>query len=127
MSLLTQFPSLLNALSHRTRPAEEDAGFLDAAQIRAFSGLADEDDHTYGRENLKGDGPHRGRKGGRNGDIIEAVKRVLVLAAGATLFCNFLASLLHVVFLLLYMKGGKTSAFSWVLSVGSVDFTRRKM
>ena len=92
-----------------------------------ISGLEDEDDHTYGRENLKGDGPHRGRKGGRNGDIIEAVKRVFLLAAGATLFCNFLALILNVVVLLLSMKGGRTSAFSWVLSVGSVCVARREM
>ena len=114
-------------MSLRTRPAEEGAGFLDAAQIRAFSSLDDEDDHTYGRENLKGDGPHRGRKGGKNGNIIEVVKRVLMLAAGAILSCYFLASLLHVVFLLLYMKGGRTSAFSWMLRVGSVGVARRKM
>ena len=93
----------------------------------SLSDFDDEDDHRDGSESLTGVGPSRGRKGGRKGDIIEAVKRVLVLAAGATLFCYFLASLLHVVFLLLYMKGGRTSAFSWMLRVGSVDLTRREV
>ena len=114
-------------MSLRTRPAEEGAGFLDAAQIRAFSGLDDEDDHTYGRENLKGDGSHRGKKGRRNDDTIGAVKRVLLHAAGATLFCNLLALILNVVVLLLSAKGSKTSAFSWVLNAGSVVYVRREM
>ena len=112
---------------HRTRHAEEDAGFLGASQIMSLSDFDDEDDHRDGSENLAGAVPSRGEKGMRSSDTIGAVKLILRLADGALLSCYLLALILNVVVLLLSAKGGKTSAFSWVLSVKSVDFTRREM
>ena len=76
---------------------------------------------------MTGEGASRGKKGSRSSNIIGAVKRVLVHAGGAILSCYLLALILNVVVLLLYMEGGKTSAFGWVLSVGSVVFARREM
>ena len=93
----------------------------------SLSEFDDEDDHKDGSENLAGAGPSRGEKGTMNNDTIGAVKLILRLADGALLSCYLLALILNVVVLLLYAKGSKTSAFSWVLSVKSVDFARREM
>ena len=93
----------------------------------SLSEFDDEDDHKDGSENLAGAGPSRGEKGTRNSDTIGAVKLILLLAAGAILFCYLLALVLNVVVLIFSAKGGKTFAFSWVLNAGSVVFRRREM
>ena len=109
-------------------PADDDAGFLDAAsRVKVFSDF-EGGNMNEAFKNLTEEGASLGQKATWYDDMRSAIARNLRLASGA-LLCSYvlILAIYNGLVLLLSEKGGKTSAFSWVLSVGSVDFVRREV
>ena len=109
-------------------PADDDAGFLDAAsRVKVFSNV-EGGNMNEAFKNVTEEGASLGQKATLYDGTVSAIARNLQLAGGA-LLCSYvlILAIYNGLVLLLSEKGGKTSAFSWVLSVGSVDFVRREV
>ena len=109
-------------------PADDDAGFLNAAsRVKVFSDF-EGGNMNEAFKNLTEEGASLGQKATWYDDIISAIARNLRFASGA-LLCSYVLifAIYNGLVLLLSAKGGKTSAFSWERSAGSVVFTRREV
>ncbi len=109
-------------------PADDDAGFLDAAsRVKVFSDF-EGGNMNVAFKNLTEEGASLGKKATWYDDMRSAIVRNLWLAGGA-LLCSYvlILAIYNGLVLLLSAKGSNSPAFSWVLSVGSVDLTTREV